>query len=303
MQVLWRGKWIVSAFFFIALLAGALYALNKPNLYQAEVLLAPTSSDGQGGLGRFAGQLGGLASLAGVSLPSGGADKTTVALEVLQSRVFLKDFIHNNALEVPLTAATGWNPLTNELTIDPKIYDSAAGEWGTGADGRSLRPTDWELVNQFRNTVLSVRKDDRKGLVTLTVSFYSPDLASRWATALVSSINETMRIQDVEQAQGRISYLENKLQETTLADMQQVFFQLIESETRTVMLASAQPEYVLQTIDPAVTPEEKSGPNRKAIVAAAGAGGLVLGVIAVFLISFIRSIKAQNADRETIAKS
>ena len=53
--------------------------------------LRPPLDEG-GGLSRMAGQFGGLAALAGVSLPGGGADRTVLALEVLKSRKFVSEF-------------------------------------------------------------------------------------------------------------------------------------------------------------------------------------------------------------------
>ena len=66
---LWRGKWIIIGVTFIFAVAGVSYALYKPNIYQASALLAPTEGDGASGLG---GQLGGLASLAGVNIGQDG---------------------------------------------------------------------------------------------------------------------------------------------------------------------------------------------------------------------------------------
>lgn len=68
---LWSGKWLIMLVTLMFALGGVAYALYKPNIYQASVLLAPANDEGNvGGIG---GQLGGLASLAGINLGSGGA--------------------------------------------------------------------------------------------------------------------------------------------------------------------------------------------------------------------------------------
>ena len=66
---------------------------------------------------------------------------------------------------------------------------------------------------------------------------------------------------------------------------------MIESETRTVMLANAQDEYIFKTVDPAVVPQEKSEPKRALIAVVATMLGGMLGVFTVFVIAFIRSGK------------
>lgn len=66
--------------------------------------------------------------------------------------------------------------------------------------------------------------------------------------------------------------------------MQTVFYQLIEEQTKTIMLAEVSKEYVLKTIDPANAPEEKAKPKRALIVVL----GTMLGGILSVLIVLIR---------------
>ena len=147
------------------------------------------------------------------------------------------------------------------------------------------------MVKKFKGGYLSLTSDGETGMVTLNIKSQSPPVAKEWAEKLVHDINEHMREQDVKEAEARIYFLEGKLQETNIAGMQQVFYQLIESETRTVMLANAQQEYVFKTIDPAVAPQEKSEPRRALIALVATMLGGMLGVFTVFIIAFISSGK------------
>lgn len=283
---LWRGKWIILATTVAFAAAGVFYALSKPNIYQASVLLAPAQDEGSaGGLG---GQLGGLASLAGINLGSGGANKTVMAKQVLQSRAFLADFIHRHNLSVALMATEGWDINSQEWVINREVYNPQSGEWLQDEDGKSQNPTDWDLVKKFKENHLSISDDKETGMVTVNIKSQSPPVAKEWAEKLVHDINEHMRQQDVKDAEARIAYLEEKLGETNIAGMQQVFYQLIESETRTVMLANAQNEYIFKTVDPAVVPQEKSEPKRALVAIVATMLGGMLGVFAVFVRAFIR---------------
>lgn len=290
---LWAGKWLIIAITFIFAVAGVAYALYKPNIYQASVLLAPANEEG--GMGGISGQLGGLASLAGISLGSGGSSQTLIAKEVLQSRAFLADFIKRHNLEVPLMATAGWNPATETWLYNREVYNPDTGEWLTNEEGESHKPTDWDLVKAFRENHLSVSENKDNGMITVSVKSQSPPAAQQWAEWLVADINEHMRREDVAEASARIDYLEDKLNDTNIAGMQQVFYQLIESETRTVMLANAQQEYVFETVDPAVVPQEKSEPKRALIAIVATMLGGMLGVFIVFIRAFIRSGKEPEA--------
>jgi LPS O-antigen subunit length determinant protein (WzzB/FepE family) len=91
-----------------------------------------------------------------------------------------------------------------------------------------------------------------------------------------------MSKEDISTSEAHIAYLEGKLEEASITGIQQVFFQLIKSETRTVMLTNAQPEYVFKTVDPAVAPQDKSEPKRALIVELAVMLGGMRCVFCVF---------------------
>ena len=285
---LWRGKWIIILFTIVFAAVGVFYALSKPDIYQSSVLLAPTQDEGG------AGGLGGLASLAGISLGGGGANQTAMAKAVLQSRAFLAGFIDRHNLSIPLVATKAWDIENEKWVINREVYNPETGEWLTDEQGESLMPTDWDMVKTFKEGYLSLTNDEETGMVTLNIKSQSPPVAKEWAEKLVHDINEHMREQDVKEAEARIAYLEGKLQETNIAGMQQVFYQLIESETRTVMLANAQDEYIFKTVDPAVVPQEKSEPKRALIAIVATMLGGMLGVFIVFVLAFIRSGNKEN---------
>lgn len=279
---LWRGKWVILMLTVVFAAGGVAYALSQPNVYTASALLAP-ASDETGS--RVSGQLAGLASLAGVNIGSGSTNKTAIAKEVLQSRAFLSDFIRRHNLAVPLMATKAWDVDQEKWVVDTEKYDPAAGAWATDDEDKTLEPTDWDLVNAFREQ-LNVAESKNNSMVTVTLSSLSPIAAKEWLELLMKDLNAHMRDQDVADAEASIKYLEGKLQETNVAGMQQVFYQLIENQTRTIMLANAQQEYVFKTIDPAVVPQEKSGPKRTLIFVVAAVLGGMFGMFVVFVMAF-----------------
>ncbi|MFP3977867.1 Wzz/FepE/Etk N-terminal domain-containing protein [Marinobacter sp. KMM 10035] len=284
---LWAGKWIVIVFTALFATGGVALALSKPDIYQASVLVAPANDDG--GAGGLPGQLGGLASLAGINLGGGGSNQTVIAKEVLQSRAFLTDFIFRHQLAVPIKAVKGWNREKRQWQYNSEIYDADAQSWLKNDKGHTFEPTDWDLVKAFRENHLSVSESKDTGMLTISIKNLSPVAAKEWARLLIADINEHMRKEDVAASEARIAYLEGKLETTNITGMQQVFYQLIESETRTVMLANAQPEYVFKTLDPAVVPQEKSEPKRALIVVLATILGGMLAVLIVFIQAYVKS--------------
>jgi uncharacterized protein involved in exopolysaccharide biosynthesis len=271
-------------------------ALSMPNIYRSEALLAPVTSE-SGGLGGLASKFGGLASLAGVSLPGGGGgDKTTTGIEVLKSRAFFAQFMQNNEVLLPLMAAKGWDAVNNTLIFDANIYDVNTQQWVRDAKPpRQAEPSLQEAHEAFVK-LLSVAQDKETGFVTISIEHFSPYVAKMWVDALVSEINDTIKQQDVAQAERSISYLTAQIEATKLTELQAGFFELIQSQTETIMLANASPEYLFKTLDPAVVPELKAKPKRALICVLGALLGGMLGV----LIVLVRHFMNKPEDEQTI---
>ncbi len=280
---LWQGRWWIIA---SGILCGAIavgVALWLPNIYRSEALLAPSAEQQGGGLSALAGQFGGLVSLAGISLGGEGADKTAIAVEVAKSRQFVSQFVRRHQLEVPLIAAQKADKLTGELVIDPSIYDEQSGKWvREPKPGRKVEPSDQELVEAF-NKLASFTLDKKSGLATVAVEYYSPQMAKQWVDWLVADLNATMKQRDQTDTERNIAYLKAQLDKTSVADMQTVFYKLIEEQTKTLMLAEVNQEDVFKTLDPAVVPEEKAKPKRALIVVLGGVLGGMAGVMLVLV--------------------
>lgn len=282
-RALWEGKWIVGGITAIAAASAIIVALLLPNVYRAEALLAPNEQDGAGGLSALASQYGGLASLAGIEL-GGKADKTALGLEVLKSRKFISEFVERHDILVPLIAARGWDAGTGQLKIDADDYDEAAGKWiREVAPPKKTVPSAQEAFEEFRDR-LSILQDKTTGFVTVTFEHYSPDVARQWLDWLIKDLNSSMMQKDVSEAEQAIEYLHRQIEMTSISDLRAVFFNLIEEQTKTVMLATVTDEYLFKTIDPAVVPELKSSPKRALIVVVATLLGFFLASILVLII-------------------
>ncbi|BCN23011.1 Wzz/FepE/Etk N-terminal domain-containing protein [Vibrio alfacsensis] len=283
---LWKGKWIIIATTFVFAVGAVLYALSLPNIYKSDALLAPAESSGGGGLSKMAGQLGGLAALAGVNLGAGESSQTDLAVQVMKSRQFVEAFIKKHDLLVPLMAAKDWDLANNKLILDEELYNPDTGEWLREAKGlRGSTPTAQEAFEVFSKEVLSVSQDKESGLYTVSVKNYSPYIAQQWVNWLIEDINKVMRERTIAETSQNLAYLNTQLQKTAVADMQSTFYKLIEEQTKSLMLAEVQEEFIFKVVDPAVIPELKDGPKRALICVLGTLLGGMLGV-AIVLVRF-----------------
>jgi len=283
-NAIWKGKWLIIGITTTFAIVSVLYAFSLPNEYKATTLLSPASSSSASSLSKLAGQFGGLASLAGINLGGGGGDdKTTVAMEILKTWGFLEGFIKKNNIQVEVFAAKGWDRATNQLIIDEDLYNLETKHWVRDFDeskGQKSEPSSWELYEEFIDRI-SVSQNKESGLISLSVEYYSPIIAKQWADKLVQAVNDHLQSQDRMEATKSIEYLSKKINEISNTEMQSVFYQLIEEQTKTLMLAEVSDEYVFKIVSEAMVSEEKSKPLRALISIIAV---IIGGVLSMFIV-------------------
>lgn len=285
--VVWSGRWLIAALTTMAAVCSVTIALVLPKMYTANALLAPAEQSG-GGMSALMQQYGGLASLAGVSLPGGeDGSRAQLGIQLMKSRGFIGDFVLRRGILPELMAVESWNEISGELVFDSKLYDATSGTWVRDVrPPKSVAPSKQEAHKAF-SELLTVTQDKQTGYVTVSLQHRSPIVAAQWVGWLIKDINEEVRSKDVREANKSISYLKEQVANTSLADLQAVFFDLIQSQTETVMLAEVREEYVFKTIDPAVVPEDSSEPNRALICVFGTFLGWGFGVILVVFRHYI----------------
>ena len=285
--VLWYGKIKIIVITAIFAVGSVIYALSVPNQYKATALLAPAQSDG-GGLSSALGQLGGLASLAGVSIGGGESSESQIAQEIMKSWSFVETFIANNDLSVKVYAAEGWSKGSNELLINQDAYDSENNQWLTkDSNGDIEPPTSWQLFRTF-SEMLSVSEDIKSGLVSVSIEYYSPQMAKDWLDRYVASINSHMQSRQVAKVSNNIAYLKAQIDKTSIAEMREVFYTIIEEQTKNKMVAEASPDYAFVAVSPSMVPEEKSQPKRALICILGTMFGGMLSVLLVIVGHYVR---------------
>lgn len=163
---LWKGKWIIIITSAMFAIVAVTYAILLPNIYKSEAILAPAELSGNSSLSKVAGQFGGLAALAGVSLGGSQSNKADLAVEVMKSRQFVEGFIKKHDLLVPIMASKGWKPSSDELVYDDEIYNTANNEWIREPSGlRGVVPTSQEAYDVFSKEIFSVTQDKESGYI------------------------------------------------------------------------------------------------------------------------------------------
>ena len=286
LKVVWRGKLLIAIVTISAAIAAVVVALSLPNIYQSTAVLAPKSGGGTAGsLSRVASQYGGLASLAGINLGGLGGDgmsKQAFALEKMKSRSFFKQHLYDDFL-VDLMAVRAWDSSTRQLRYDDEIYDTASRKWLRDVVSPRRAKPSYQEAHSALMKLFSISEDKQTGLISVSIEHQSPDVAKRWVDLIVSRVSEDLRSKDIREAEESIRFLEVQREKTSLVALDEVFAQLIEEQTKTIMLANVSKNYVFDVIDPAVASERKSKPSRALICILGSLMGVLVGVVVVLL--------------------
>lgn len=112
-ELLWRAKWLIVGLVLGMALAAALLSKTQPRIYKAHVMVSPASNSpsATGRIGGAGSQIGGLASLIGLSV--GGDSSKEESLAVLQSEALTQRYVSEQNL-LPVLFPDQWDPVAKK---------------------------------------------------------------------------------------------------------------------------------------------------------------------------------------------
>jgi uncharacterized protein involved in exopolysaccharide biosynthesis len=276
-----RRWWLIAIVCLLCTGAMTGLAFWMTPIYRGATILGAAHSDKNGlgsGLGSALGSVQGFAALAGIGMP-GDDSATDEALAVLSSQELTQRFISDNNLMPELFAG---------------LWDSRTGKWKQGI---KKIPT-LARGNKVFKSIRKIERDNKTGLITLTIDWRDRVKAADWTNRLVQLLNDEMRNRAIVDAEASLGYLQKEYGTTADVSTREAISKLIESQVKQQMLAHVTQEYALRVIDKALVSDADSPvkPNKILFVAL----GLFLGMlcgIAVVLLLYKRELSRKIARR------
>lgn len=265
-RTLYKNKLLILSVSFGAAIIAAAISLMMPNIYRAEILLAPVKVDdaSAGGLASALGGLGGLASMAGISIGGGGSTEENLA--VMQSRDFLWKFAQEKKL-MPILFEDEW--------------DEQQKKWKE--TDLKEQPGQLDVHRLFTEGILTVGKDKKTDLVTVSLEMKDAAQAAELTNALVDMVNQYLAQDAIARSERNLMFLNEELMRTQIEEMRKILFELIASEQRKAMLANTQKDFAFKVLDRAVEPDKKIKPKRSLIVILTAFVAGFLAILFVFV--------------------
>ena len=286
-HVLWDKIFYIGAITSIFSLISIIYALMLPNIYQSQAVMMPME-DNQGMSGML-GQYSGMASLAGISLPSESGSKAQEAIARIQSfEFFSNSFLPHIKLE-NLMAVKKWNQASNTLTYDASAFNSESGQWVRKVKPpTSTIPSSQKAYKQYQG-IMSVREDKKTSFVTLSVEHKSPVIAQQWVEIMMDQIDQVMRDQDRQTALQSIAYLNSLAPTVNYEEISKALASLQQEQMKRLMMVEANENYIFKVLDSPIVPEMKVKPKRSLIVILGTMLGMMLSVLGVLVLHYTRT--------------
>ena len=280
-HVLWDKIFYIGAITSIFSLISIIYALGLPNIYQSQAVMMPMEANQ--GMSGMLGQYSGMASLAGISLPSESGSKAQEAIARIQSfEFFSNSFLPHIKLE-NLMAVKKWDQASNTLTYDASDFNSESGQWVRKVKPPTLTiPSPQQAYKQYQ-AIMSVSEDKKTSFVTLSVEHQSPVIAQQWVKIMMDQIDQVMRDQDRQIALQSIAYLNSLAPTVNYEEIKKALASLQQEQMKRLMMVEANENYIFKVLDSPIVPEMKVKPKRSLIVILGSLLGVMLSVLGVLV--------------------
>ncbi len=287
-------KKTIFVFLLLSSIVSVATALTLPNFYKSEALLEAVSSNGTGSSSGLGGDLGSLASMAGVDLGGpGGGKEAELAIAITQSRDFFNSILREYDFVLPsLMAVESYDSNSKALNYDEKKYDNSNSEWKEYSSLMSSfkKPSNDEAYRHFVNKVFKVSKNNKTGYLRMTVEHKSPVFAKDLLEIIIKEVNQKSRQKALEDSSRSLVFLREEASLNRVNLINESISNLIQNQLQTQMMAKVHEDYLLKVIDSPYIPEKKSKPQRAIIC--------IVGLLAGFFLSLIYILITSYAKRE-----
>jgi uncharacterized protein involved in exopolysaccharide biosynthesis len=292
-STLWKSKLFISTITFIFAFGSVIFALNTPDRYQSSALLQVHSSSSNSITSSISSQFGGLASLAGISMPSGDVDKSYYTIETVMSRDFLRHLTTFDGVKENLVASIGYDINSKEVIYDEDVFQSAEKKWiRVPTSEREIEPTYLEVYKEYIKNI-SISKSKKSGYLSITFQHHSPVFAYEFLNLIINELNKASKEKDIEESKKALSYLETQFNNIEQKNIKESIRGLVDSQLQRLMLANIKDDYLVTPIDHPYVAEENFYPSRPLIAVVGTIIGLILSLLTVFFKEYLNSRKSK----------
>ena len=290
LSVLWRGKYFVIIFTIISLAAGSQHLRNLSSKYSVSILLAPVQEEQS--TPNF-GNLGGLASLAGISLPRGSASdfaKYEIMLKTQEMSTLI--FQEQNLIQELFSGE--WDN-DRQIFREPKqnrktLIKNYVKELLTGQPPKEYKEPNPDRLTVFINRNILVGLNKKTQYLNVSAETSNPELLTKLMVFMIINTDELFKKKFIKQANDAVQFYQIKISKARSQEHREILATLIAKEERKLLLATRDGPFVAEILTGPNTSLNPTSPKASLI--------LVLSVLLGGFLScgllLIRSFMSKN---------
>ena len=286
---LWKGKWFITLCVLLAITLGSIYLRSADKKYTVTYIFKPVSSNDA--TPNFSG-LGGLASLAGVSLPSSSSSDFTAFKMLLKSEE-VATLMMDDTQFIREIFASEWNgsaqaferPPPGPLTpIKATIKSFLLGEGET----TYIAPNPARVAN-WMSTAFVTSVDRDTGYLTFSSETTKPELSLKIISRAASVTDQLLKERFIRSAEKTMSFYQQKLAAARAREHREALAKLIAQEDQKLMLASKGSYFVAEPLTTPSVSLYPTSPKSSLILALSVVLGVFFGAALVLIRKAFRS--------------
>ena len=248
---LWRGKYIVFLVTILAIVCASLYLRSSEKKYSIQIVLKPVVAESSGpNLSGFSG----LASLAGISLPSSSGSDFTTYQQLIFSEEVSERIFTNKELVIKLFEPE-W--ISDTQSFEAPLRDNIGKLKQrvklllTGAEKRKYIPPNPKRLSMLIAEIFKISVDNGRGgtgFITISTETSNPDVMVDLISTVSQETDNLLKERFLVTAEDTLEFYYQKLLTSRSPEHREALAKLISAEDQKLMLASKSSNFVAELL-------------------------------------------------------
>ena len=288
---LWRGKWLILFISCVSLALASFYLNGAVRKHTVSMTFKPVLEESSGP--NLAG-LGGLASLAGVSLPQSGSGDFATYRTLLRSQEVAERVIATTEL-LPEIFKNEWDAQNAQFREPSRgvLRQSLSGLKSvlTGDEKGDYIAPNPQRLSIFVEDTFALTLDKETGFLTVSAESDDPELIVALIIAATEATDELMKERYIINAEQTLQFYQSKILTSRSREHREALAKLISAEDQKLMLTSEGRHFVAEPLTRATISMAPTSPKSVLVLALALMLGGCVGAAFVLIRSAVRNTK------------
>jgi LPS O-antigen subunit length determinant protein (WzzB/FepE family) len=283
LRSLWDKKIYIFFFIFLSVVCGSMYLHNVERQYLVEYKLKPVGENQQKNL---LPNLGGLASIAGIQLPSNSTDNFVIFKELLYSNEVAKKIFKNKVL-IQQIFSSEWDTSLNNFSAPPKskamTYISDFKRLLSGNNEVIYSHPNAKRLSDYISKNINITEDKKTGFLIIKAESSKPNMFLSLIVEISEASDKIMRQRYIDFSIEPLAFYKEKLRFARSREHREALAGLISKEEQKLMLASVGKYFTAEPyLDPKISLHPTS-PKPKQVLFLSLIFGLFIGCVIILL--------------------